>query len=218
VHDDGFVEFELTADGLVPRPRSTDGPAGGPAAAREPSAGTSARPFAARSLADDAWFAAALSVSKGRDVHRYRRRDELEPAHHTVTVTWSGAYDASFVRVVDIPRELLASALRAWWRDSSAAGLARVDRFLRLGEPLRGIGSWRIAGRLRRPVSPRWLPIEVELWPHHDRWTRLTVVPRSRVRPSRLYFRAGNRAVDRFTDGLMAYLPAMVRPAVALGG
>jgi hypothetical protein len=61
-----------------------------------------------------------------------------------------------------------------------------------------------IPGRLRRQANPRWAPVLVELWPHLDNWSMMTMTPQSRMICSRGYFRTGNRALDRLTTALMA--------------
>jgi hypothetical protein len=138
-------------------------------------------------------------VAKGR-----RPRGDDERQHGQPLGTWPSVHDASFIRVLDLPGCGLDTALHAWWRTTSTAGTVHIDRHLSLCEPHEEQGSWSIAGRMRRPASWRWLPVAMELWPHHDRWTRLTLVPRSRVRVSWLYFRNGNRSVDRFSGSVLS--------------
>lgn len=87
-----------------------------------------------------------------------------------------------------------------WWRTQSRNGTVAIDRRLVLERPCHDRGVWSVRGRMRRGV--RSVPVELELWPHLDHWTKLTVTPGRRVRTSRRWFRRGNRLLDRFTSTL----------------
>ena len=59
---------------------------------------------------------------------------------------------------------------------------------------------WTISGQVRRLTRWHWVPVVVELWPVHDRWTMITMTPRGRVIATRRYFRTGHRVIERFTE------------------
>jgi hypothetical protein len=144
-------------------------------------------------------------VAKGKHLWGDVKRQHPQPIGKLPS-----AHDASFVRVIDLPGCCLSVTLQAWWHNVSAAGAVEIDRHLCLCQPHGERGSWSISGRMRRPASWRWLPVELELWPLHDRWTRLTLVPRSRVRVNWMYFRNGNRSVDRFTCSVLSSAPLLL--------
>jgi hypothetical protein len=110
----------------------------------------------------------------------------------------------TFFRMVDLPGELLASRLVALW---AAGTFVDVGQCRLVGSPsARGDGVL-IRGRWRRPLHRAALPVEIELWPHLDQWTIITLAPRRRVRLSRHYFKGGHRLLDALTHAL-ALAPA----------
>lgn len=60
-----------------------------------------------------------------------------------------------------------------------------------------GGGAWTVRASLRRPVTRRWVPVEIMLCPHVGATSRLTLNPAGRVHSSRRWFRSGHRALDR---------------------
>ncbi len=112
---------------------------------------------------------------------------------------------ARFLRLVRLPGAGLSAMVDEWWATMALGGASTVDRRLRLGAP-RGdaFGGWTISGHVRRLTRWHWVPVVVELWPVHDRWTMITMTPRARVIASRRYFRTGHRVIERFTDLLAA--------------
>jgi hypothetical protein len=116
----------------------------------------------------------------------------------------------SFARVIDVPGSTLGETLQAWWRDTAIGGKVGVGHSLVLFEPRRRGQHWEFDGRFRVVMPGRWLTIELQVWPMHDLWTRLTLHSRSRVRPSWLYFRVGNRAIDAFAAGVTPFVRGQV--------
>ena len=99
---------------------------------------------------------------------------------------------ASFFRLLPAP----PSGVAAWWSSRGGGGEVCVERRLRLGPPhAEGGGAWSAPGWLRRPVTRRWTPVELVLWPHIGA-SKLTVDPRRRVRATTGWFRSGHRALD----------------------
>jgi hypothetical protein len=136
------------------------------------------------------------------DLAVYGVVDAVEPeAPSTVPDPLSGAprpsppgpsSPASFFRL--LPASPVGVA--AWWTRRSCDGEVCVEHRLRVG-PLHddGAGAWSATGWLRRPVTHRWMPVELVLWPHLGA-TKLTLDPRRRVRSTSGWFRSGHRALD----------------------
>jgi len=108
---------------------------------------------------------------------------------------------ARFLRLVRLPGARLSGMIDEWWATMARGGSSTVDRRLRLARP-RGdpYGGWTISGQVRRLTRWHWVPVVVELWPVHDRWTMITMTPRGRVIATRRYFRTGHRVIERFTE------------------
>jgi hypothetical protein len=104
-----------------------------------------------------------------------------------------------FARMVPLPPGQVMSALDAWWRSESSAGVVTVRRRLEFG-PLQGdtATGWRVTGRMRRTTRLHWVPVLLELHSNYAYCTRITMVPQTRVFVTRRYFRAGNSALDQF--------------------
>jgi hypothetical protein len=78
-----------------------------------------------------------------------------------------------------------------------------VEQRLRVGAAHdEGGGAWSVDAWLRRPVSKRWVPVEIVLCPHVGSSSRLTLNPGGRVHASRWWFRSGHRALDRLAGEL----------------
>jgi hypothetical protein len=104
---------------------------------------------------------------------------------------------AAFRRLIKVPGDQLAVVLGAWWQQAE-----HDDGHLRLDVP-RPVGdAWSMSGAFRRTTISRWVPVELLLSPYADRWTLLELLPRRAVHPSRAYFRAGHRSLDRFVADL----------------
>ncbi|MFI5041022.1 MAG: hypothetical protein ACHQNA_04110 [Acidimicrobiales bacterium] len=111
---------------------------------------------------------------------------------------------AGFLRMVKLRGAGLGAMLDEWWTGATD-GRVLVHPCLELREPLGGPrGGWSIRGRVKRLASVRWVPVVVDMWPVHDRWTIITMTPQRRVVCSRRYFRAGHSGLDRFTAALAA--------------
>jgi hypothetical protein len=125
--------------------------------------------------------------------------DPDEPAPWMAAITERPDRSGTFFRMVELPGELLAPRLVGLW----AAGAAvDVGRCRLVGRPsARGAGVM-IRGRWRRPMHRTALPVEIELWPHLDRWTIITLAPRRRVRLSHRYYEGGHRLLDALTLAL----------------
>lgn len=149
---------------------------------------------------DDPWFEPSklMHVSRGSDVWA-----DIERPQPQLIAKWPSSYEPSFVRMIELPGDSLDQVLQAWSSDLSPGGGFAVDRHLVLRQPRREPARWSIAGRMRRPAPWRWVPVQMDLWPHLDQWTRLSLWPLSRVRVGRTYFRSGNRSLDRFTHTLL---------------
>jgi hypothetical protein len=112
----------------------------------------------------------------------------------------------TFSRLAVLHRDLLPSALDAWWTAGEKAGAVRVHRRLQLTSPQGGPGvGWRMHGRVRRLTSPRSIPVVVELWPKYDDFTVMTMTPQRSVLATRLYFRLGHAVLDRLRAELEAW-------------
>ena len=98
---------------------------------------------------------------------------------------------ASFRLLVEVSANELPGALTAY-----------VDRHLLLEAPCRAGGSWVLRGTLRRTTMSRWIPVELILTPHAERWTLLELVPRRQVRVGQRWFRNGHDSIDRFVAHL----------------
>jgi hypothetical protein len=60
-----------------------------------------------------------------------------------------------------------------------------------------GAGAWSVRAALRRPVTRRWVAVEIVLCPHVGATSRLTLNPAGRrVRATPRWFRSGHRALD----------------------
>jgi len=112
---------------------------------------------------------------------------------------------AGFVRLVTLPASRLAATLDEWWTAARDGDVAVVDRRLELREPHGGVhAAWTMGGRVRCRPSPHWLPVVVELSPHDEWRTMLTMTPQARVFCSPRYFRTGHSVLDRLTAALVA--------------
>jgi hypothetical protein len=135
----------------------------------------------------------------------YRSRPTDQPAPRAAELS------ARFLRLVRLPGARLAPMIDEWW-GTARGGTTTVDRRLRLAAPKGDrFGGWTITGEVRRLTRWHWVPVVVELWPVHDRWTMITMTPRGRVVATRRYFRTGHRAIERFTD-LLAHTSAALEP------
>ena len=118
----------------------------------------------------------------------------------------------AFPRVISVPGDRLPAVLRTWWRQGAADdGSLLVHRRLRLDPPHVDTGIWCMRGRLRR-LPCRWVPVELDVWPHSSYRTRLVLRPRRRVHVSRRWFRVGHAVLDRLTEDLVR-LSALDPPA-----
>lgn len=108
-----------------------------------------------------------------------------------------------FLRLVKLPGPQLGPVLDQWWAAGAHHDAVVIGRRLRLesplGSPARG---WIMVGRIRRFTRWHWVPVVVELWPVHDKWTMMTMTPRVRVFASQRYFRTGQAVLDRLTNAL----------------
>jgi hypothetical protein len=120
-------------------------------------------------------------------------------------------FPPNFSRLIDVPGDDLPAVLARWWAETSAGGPdAPVER-LTVAAPRVERGTFTLHGRLRRRFGLGSLPVAVDLWAHNVAYTRLTMVPRVRVRTCKRYFRAGNDALDRLTADLCALSLALAR-------
>jgi hypothetical protein len=108
-----------------------------------------------------------------------------------------GDMGSSFRRLEQLPGAQLAVALDAWWQRGDHG-----DDHLRLEQPHRDAATWTISGMLRHSVVTRWIPVELVLSPYAERFTLLEMSPQRAVRASPGYFRAGQRALDRFVGAV----------------
>jgi hypothetical protein len=130
-------------------------------------------------------------------------RDPVDTVH--AAAAWAAPathrpdLSGTFFRMVELPGELLSSRLVALW---AAGTVVNVGRCRLVGRPsARGAGVM-IRGRWRRPMHRAALPVEIELWPHLEHWTIITLAPRRRVRLSRHYYEGGHRLLDALTRAL----------------
>jgi hypothetical protein len=98
---------------------------------------------------------------------------------------------ASFFRVVGAPPVDVCTWL---------AERGEVEERLRV-EALHddGAGAWSVLASMRRPVTRRWVTVEIVLCPHVGGSSRLTLNPAGRVRASGRWFRSGHRALDELS-------------------
>ena len=106
---------------------------------------------------------------------------------------------ASFLRMTEVSGDRLTVTLSQWWRLN-----ARDEELLRFTTAQQVGGGWLLTGTFRTAVASRPIPVDVSLWPHLGRWTRLELTPRRRVHPDRRYFREGNSALDRLVAAIRA--------------
>jgi hypothetical protein len=97
-----------------------------------------------------------------------------------------------FLRLTDVPGDSLDERVAVWHQG--------VVRGLDVVAVERAGTRWVITARFRRYL--RRVPVVIELWPVHDRWSMMTMTPRRRVAAGRGYFRAGHRAMDRLAAAL----------------
>src|SRR6202041_1635764 len=93
-----------------------------------------------------------------------------------------------FARMVPLQRAGLGAALDAWWAAGAKtkAGLMIVRRRVHLGRPAGNVSTgWVMTGRVWRFLPPHWVPLVVELWPVHEKYTKMTMTPQARVMVSR---------------------------------
>jgi hypothetical protein len=114
-----------------------------------------------------------------------------------------GTKPPRFSRMIDLPGDNLAAVLAEWWANAGANRTALVGGRLVVSAPRVEQGTWTLHGRLRRGLLRRAVPVVVELWAHNSWFTRLDLVPRTRVVTSRRYFRVGHRALDSFGRQLL---------------
>ena len=102
----------------------------------------------------------------------------------------------TFLRMIEVPGTALPVRLRSWRRAVPGDGRIEVGRRLLLGPPEESGGAYEMTGRWR--PSPLWrsLPVQLELWPHLDRWTVVTLVPRRRVHVTQWYYKRGHRLLE----------------------
>ncbi len=112
--------------------------------------------------------------------------------------------DAAFSRMIALPAERLAS-LPAWWRRHARHEWVEIAQRLSLRPPrCEATGVWRMRGWLRSPWRVRPIPVELELWPRFERWTKVSVQPQRDVHAGHRYFTAGHRALDALCSQLAA--------------
>ena len=92
--------------------------------------------------------------------------------------------------------------IEVWGDELPGALTAYVDRHLLLEAPCRMGSSWVLRGTLRRTTVSRWIPVELILTPHAERWMLLELVPRRQVRVGQRWFRNGHDSIDRFVADL----------------
>jgi hypothetical protein len=106
---------------------------------------------------------------------------------------------ARFFRLVRFPASSLAVRLAEWWSAGAVHDVVTVAERLRLGPPHGASGEgWTMEGALRRLTRWHWVPVVVELWPHHGNWM-MTMTPQARIVASDGYFRIGHLVLDRLT-------------------
>jgi hypothetical protein len=124
----------------------------------------------------------------------------------TPAVPPSTKFRSTFTRMIGLHPAQLAD-LPNWWRDRARGAYVRVARNLFLEEPhYSASGTWHVRGRLRSRWLRRSIPIELDLWPHLDAWTKLSLEPQRRVHAGRRYFRKGHRDLDTLTNRLIGEL------------
>jgi hypothetical protein len=118
----------------------------------------------------------------------------------------TGRFRSTFTRMIGVHPAQLAD-LPNWWRRCARGTHVRVAPHLFLEEPHHGpSGTWRVRGRLRSTWLRRSIPIELDLWPHLDAWTKLSLEPQRRVHAGRRYFKKGHRDLDMLTNRLIGEL------------
>jgi hypothetical protein len=116
------------------------------------------------------------------------------------SVSWlNPALPVRFCRLVRFPASSLAMRLADWWKAGAHHDVITVAQRLRLGPPGgTSAGGWTMDGRLRRLTRWHWVPVVLELWPHHGYWM-MTMEPQSRIVATERYFRIGHLVLDRLT-------------------
>lgn len=109
-----------------------------------------------------------------------------------------------FTRMMPLGRDDLAVMLGVWWDTGAKAGVVTVRRRLHLGQPEGEVAAgWVLTGHITRFADLGRIPIVVELWPVHERFTRMTMTPQRRVVVSWGYFRLGHNLIDSFWAQLL---------------
>jgi hypothetical protein len=108
-----------------------------------------------------------------------------------------------FSRLVDLPGDELSIVLADWCVEEGVDGTTSIADGLVVSAVQFEGGTWSLIGHLRRGAGRRAVPVVVELWGYHVRFTRLTLTPRARVITSRRYFRVGHRALDGLERALL---------------
>jgi hypothetical protein len=156
------------------------------------------------------------STVDGVRTHAIGARPGFRPGMGPYEMRRDREFSARFLRLVELPARQLDEMLNEWWHgaDDGRTGKTRivVPRRLQLGAPSAdSFGGWTMRGRMRRRTSLHWFPVVVEMWPHLDEWTMVTMTPQSRVVRSGRYFRTGNGALDRLTAALSATVACRTR-------
>lgn len=113
----------------------------------------------------------------------------------------AGNESLTFTRLVDVSCAAYRHALAAWRDTPGSRGATRHASWV---GPVQvdALHAWRAAVRLPRTIGMR--PIRMDLlilpWTARDDRTLLELVPRSRLRPGRAYFRAGHALMDELSS------------------
>ena len=111
----------------------------------------------------------------------------------------TGTSSTTFRRLVDVPGACLEPVLRTWWSRSS-----HDDGHLGFERLIEDRGLIELDGWLRTSAMSRRIPVAMVLSPYLGCWTFLELTPQRSAHPSRVYFRVGHDALDRFVAALCA--------------
>lgn len=121
----------------------------------------------------------------------------------------------TFPRLLDLPFALCVAALQMWWRQEGVDSVLTVGHS-RLMRPavIGDAGGWTVAVELGGRGARRRLPMELQIHRWSESTTLLDLIPRRRVWPSALYFRAGHALQDELRRGILTHssLVAHVTP------
>jgi hypothetical protein len=116
----------------------------------------------------------------------------------------------TFFRMIELRGDLLGERLAGLWSGGAGVEIGRcrlIDRPSGRGSGVVIRGCWRRLGHRTA------LPVEIELWPHLERWTVVTLAPRRRVRLTRRYYKGGHHLLDELTIALADYDGCVTYPA-----